>query len=219
MMNPRSSARSLTFLVAFLVGICCISLAARCDAEADTASPPSPPFLARLPVASGWTMTPAAPAPAGEESDDAQRMREFYFPVLESVTSYKDEGIIHEIRQWRNQGKTEGFILKGTIFRASSPRYPDDVLIIEGDPESDFPDFLWLDEKAYQGVMPSPKGPLYLFESAGRKLLVDARTRLPVRYEENGKVFLYHFFKGKKRPVKIPAAFQAIMDQYWKARQ
>src|SRR5262249_31999541 len=124
---------------------------------AQTATPPPPPYLGTIPPHTAWTVTAQ---PKTKPADGPEKFNPWH-PKLDSMTGLKDGKNLKIVSAWKGGPSTEMYVVDGIVYKSSSAKYPDDVLIL--DPASptlavprfnhtDFPEYLWAGPDTYVGT-------------------------------------------------------------------
>lgn len=189
---------------------------------------PEPPHVATIPPFTSWRISvipsKRTPEPSSPEEARARENTEHYFPPLESVAGYKNDRVIHEISTWKNSGPTESFVVDGVLYRPSSPRYPQDIVAL--DPanaavpdltKNSFPNLAWVNAQSFVKTLTEEGRQLHFYEQQGSRGLpsnqawIDAKTRLPARWDDGRLLRIFTFSPAKPREIPIPPAVQKLI--------
>lgn len=108
---------------------------------------PAPPFLSPVPSLTQWKVTYQLKDPA-----DSRKYR------VESVTGLKAGKDLKLIYAWAGGQTTEEYVVDGAVFKAVSPKFPDDIVVLDPSSETafaprydktDFPDLVWVSADNY----------------------------------------------------------------------
>lgn len=193
------------------------------------AQTPEMPCLEVIPPFTQWMVqiSPAAVAsgvPLSPEQNEANQLRERYFPPLESIAGSKDENVIREVSTWKGGVKTLAFVVEGILYRSSTPLHPDDIVVLhpatQGNPDytkCDFPDLAWVSPNNFVKTERKEGKLCHYYELAtdghapSQKVWIDAGTKLPFLYDNGQSVFRYTFSAAGREPIAIPPAFQKLI--------
>ena len=154
---------------------------------------PTAPYLGRIPPHTEWTVTvePKIKQPAAVTPQEikAQQRRDVWTPPLLSISGVKDEKNIKLVSLWRGDKQTEIYVVDGVVFKSSSSRYPEDIVIL--DPSSagvgievpkyasaDFPELLWVGVENFVETAKEGGVLCHVYESSTRHLL-DLLSAMP----------------------------------------
>lgn len=125
--------------------------------EAQTNAPPTPPYVGAIPPHTAWSVTVQSKS---KQADPPPRFNPWH-PQLDSITGLKDGKNLKIVSAWKGGTPTETYVVDGVVYKSSSARYPEDVLILEPGSatlsvpkydQSDFPEFLWAGPENYVGA-------------------------------------------------------------------
>lgn len=130
-------------------------------AQSGASPAPTPPYLGTIPDHTAWTVTvqPKTKPPEPPDGQAAKSPRvNLWNPTLESVAGLKVGKTLKLVYSWVGNIKTETYAVDGMVFKSSSAKYPEDVLILNpASPttavprfdKSDFPEYAWAGPETY----------------------------------------------------------------------